>query len=49
MGVGWQTIMSLTIKRGTPIIDGSHRLGEDVEAIGVDETSFLRATAQHPT
>ncbi|HZD15606.1 MAG TPA: transposase [Pseudonocardiaceae bacterium] len=25
------------------------RLGEDVEAVGVDETSFLRATAQHST
>jgi transposase len=31
------------------IIDDPARLGEDVEAVGVDETSFLRATAQHPT
>jgi transposase len=49
LGVAWWTIMSLTIERGTAIIDEPDRLGEDVEAIGVDETSFLRATGQHPT
>jgi hypothetical protein len=41
--------MNLTIERGTPIIDDPARLGEDVEAVGVDETSFLRAMAKHPT
>jgi transposase len=49
LGVAWWTIMNLTIERGTPIIDDPVRLGEDVEAVGVDETSFLRATAQHST
>jgi transposase len=49
LGVAWWTIMNLTIERGTAIIDDPARLGEDVEAVGVDETSFLRATAKHPT
>ena len=49
LGVAWWTIMNLTIEHGTPIIDDPARLGEDVEAVGVDETSFLRATAQHRT
>lgn len=48
LGVAWW-IMNLTIEHGAPIIDDPARLGEDVEAVGVDETSFLRATAQHPT
>jgi hypothetical protein len=41
--------MSLTVARGTPIIEEPDRLGEDVEAVGVDETAFLRATGKHPT
>jgi transposase len=49
LGVAWWTIMNLTIERGTPIIDDPDRLGEDVEAVGVDETSFLHATGKHPT
>lgn len=49
LGVAWWTIMNLTLQQGTPIIEQPVRLGEDVEAVGVDETSFLRATAQHPT
>jgi transposase len=49
LGVAWWTIMNLTLQRGRLIIDDFDRLGEDVEAIGVDETSFLRATGRHPT
>ena len=49
LGVAWWTIMNLTIERGSPIVEDPARLGEDVEAVGVDETAFLRATAQHPT
>jgi transposase len=49
LGVAWWTIMSLAIERGTPIVEDPRRLGEDVDAIGVDETSFLRATGKHPT
>jgi transposase len=49
LGVAWWTVMNLTLQRGTAIINDPQRLGEDVEAVGVDETSFLRATAQHST
>jgi transposase len=48
-GVAWWTIMSLTLERGRPISEDPDRLGEDVEAVGVEETAFLRATGQHPT
>src|SRR4051812_22755425 len=43
LGMAWWTIMNLTIERGRPIIDDPGPMGEDVEAVGVDETSFLRA------
>jgi transposase len=49
LGVAWWTVMNLTIQRGTPIINDPARLGDNVEAVGVDETSFLRATGKHPT
>lgn len=39
--------MRLTLERGRPIVDDPDRLGEDTEAVGVDETSFLRATGKH--
>lgn len=55
-GVGGPTVggglvddHELIIERGTSIIDDPDRLGEDVEAVGVDETWFLRATGKHPT
>jgi transposase len=41
--------MNLTLELGIPVIDDPQRLGEDVEAVEVDETSFLRATGKHPT
>jgi transposase len=49
LGVAWWTVMRLTIERGTPIVEDPQRLGEEVEAVGVDETAFLRATGTHPT
>ena len=49
LGVAWWTIMNLTLQRGRPIVADPDRLGEDVEAVGVDETSFLGATVVHPT
>jgi transposase len=49
LAVAWWSIMNLVIERGRPVIEDPHRLGEDVEAIRVDETSFLRATSKHPT
>jgi transposase len=33
---------------GTPIVEDPQRLA-DVDAIGVDETAYLRATGRHPT
>jgi hypothetical protein len=49
LGVAWLTIMNLTIDRGRPIIEDPHRLGDNVEAVRVDEAAFLRATGRHPT
>ena len=48
LGVAWHTIMTQVIERGAPLIDDPNRL-DGVSAIGVDETSFLRATGTHPT
>jgi transposase len=48
LGVAWWTIMNLTIERGQPEVDAPARLA-DTEAVGVDETAFLRATGTHPT
>ncbi len=33
---------------GTPLVDDPGRVGK-VTALGVDETSFLKATREHPT
>jgi hypothetical protein len=38
LGVAWWTIMSLTIEKGTPIVEDPQRLA-DVDAVGVDETA----------
>ena len=48
LGVGWATIMRIVTKLGKPVIAPPDRLGE-VSAVGVDETAFLRATAEHST
>jgi transposase len=48
LGVAWWTVMNQVIDRGTPIVQDPNRLG-GVSAVGVDETSFLRATGAHPT
>ncbi len=48
LGVAWHTIMTQVIERGAPLVDDPNRL-DGVSAIGVDETSFLRATGTHPT
>ncbi|HEX2297202.1 MAG TPA: transposase [Pseudonocardiaceae bacterium] len=48
LGVAWWTIMSLVIERGAPLLADPDRLAA-VDAVGVDETSFLRATGTHPT
>jgi transposase len=48
LGVGWATIMRAVGDHGTPLVDDPTRL-EDVTALGLDETSFLKATRVAPT
>ena len=47
-GVGWHAAMAAVWDHGRPRVDHLARLGTPV-AIGLDETSFLAATATHPT
>ena len=47
-GVGWDTVMSAVVRHGTPLVDDPHRVGV-VRALGVDEHSYLAATAEHET
>jgi transposase len=52
LGVAWWTVMGQVIARGTPLVADPVRLdppGAPVTAVGVDETSFLRATGTHST
>jgi transposase len=48
LGVSWHTIMTQVVDRGAPLVDDSDRLA-GVTAVGVDETSFLRATGTRHT
>jgi transposase len=48
LGVGWGTVMRAVHQHGLPLVDDAARL-EGVAALGVDETSFLRATPTAPT
>ena len=48
LGVGWATIMRAVRDHGTPLVDDPMRL-EGVAALGLDETSFLKATRVAPT
>jgi transposase len=48
LGVGWQTVMRAVADHGRPLVDDPTRL-EDVAALGLDETSFLKATPTSPT
>ena len=48
LGVGWATIMRAVHEHGTPLVDNTARL-EGVVALGLDETSFLKATQTAPT
>jgi transposase len=47
-GVAWWTVMDQVIERGASEVDDPARL-DGAEAVGVDETAFLRATGTHPT
>jgi len=42
LGVGWHTVMNAVIDVGMPLVDDPARAA-GVRALGVDETSFLRA------
>ncbi|MBI1918295.1 MAG: ISL3 family transposase [Planctomycetes bacterium] len=47
-GVGWHTAMAAVEDHGRPLVDDPARL-EGVRALGVDETSFLKATPDAAT
>jgi transposase len=47
-GVGWHAAMAAVWDHGRPRVDHLARLGAPT-AVGLDETSFLAATASHPT
>jgi transposase len=47
-GVGWHAAMAAVWDHGQPRVDHLARLGAPA-AVGLDETSFLAATATHPT
>jgi transposase len=48
LGVAWSTVMEAVRDYGTPLVEDPARVGE-VRALGIDETSFLRANAEHAT
>jgi transposase len=48
LGVGWATIMRAVADHGTPLVEDPARL-DGVAALGLDETSFLKATRRAPT
>jgi len=48
LGVGWATIMRAVHDHGTPLVDDPTRL-DGVAALGLDETTFLKATRRAPT
>jgi transposase len=48
LGVGWATIMRAVAEHGTPLVEDTGRL-EGVATLGLDETTFLKATRVAPT
>jgi transposase len=48
LGVGWATIMRAVRDYGTPLVEDPTRL-DGVATLGLDETSFLKATRVAPT
>jgi transposase len=48
LGVGWKTVMRAVRDHGAPLVDDPRRLA-GVAALGLDETSFLKATRVAPT
>jgi transposase len=48
LGVCWDTVMAAVREHGEPLVDDSARVGA-VAQLGVDETTWLSATREHPT
>jgi transposase len=48
LGVGWATIMRAVHEHGIPLVEDPRRL-DGVATLGLDETSFLKATRTAPT
>lgn len=48
LGVCWHTVMDAVKEHGEPLVDDPGRVGE-VTMLGVDETTWLSATAEHST
>jgi transposase len=48
LGVGWATVMRAVADHGTPLVDDPMRL-DGVVTLGLDETTFLKATRLAPT
>jgi transposase len=48
LGVGWATVMRAVADHGRPLVEDPGRL-DGVAALGLDETSFLKATRTAPT
>jgi transposase len=48
LGVAWSTVMEAVRDYGTPLVEDPGRVGT-VSSLGIDETSFLRANAEHHT
>ena len=48
LGVCWHTVMAAVREHGQPLVDDPDRVGV-VAKLGVDETSFLKATRDHST
>ena len=48
LGVAWATVMDAVRDYGTPLVEDPERIGE-VRSLGIDETAFLRANAEHHT
>jgi transposase len=48
LGVCWWTVMGAVVEHGTALVEAPDRVGH-VAQLGVDETSYLKATSAHPT
>ena len=48
LGVAWGTVMAAVRHHGTPLVEDPDRVGV-VTSLGIDETAFLRANAEHAT